>query len=143
VSVNSLRDLHLLSRVPADMRPHVWALRDKGVDFDKLLKLVVPPSRGRPRKAALPKAKRRRPFTVMFKEHEWDELVRAYRDHGLASTDRQAIRKFIEEYVRDVYGGKKSAFFKGIPTHGSELMTMDRLVLSLQRRLSRWRTLQK
>jgi hypothetical protein len=133
----------MLSRVPVDMRQHVWALREMGVDFDKLCKLVAPPRKGRPRKATPTKVERRRPFTTLFDECQWDELVRAYRGNGLANTDKQAIQRFVEEYVSDVYGGRKHTFLKGIPTRNSKVMTMDRLIASLQRRLSRWRSLQK
>ena len=141
MSKNSMRDMMLLLRVDPMMRKAVWELRDHGLDFDKLMLMMAPNKRGRPRKTkdlVLPR-KRGAPNTSPFKIRAMDELVRIYRERGFAKTDRAAIKLLVEEYVRDCHQGQMRRYLAGLPVRRGGIMALDRFVLSLQHRISRYR----
>lgn len=141
MSKNALRDFLMLSRVDSTTHNSIWELREHGVDFDKLLALVAPAKRGRPRKTktlASPK-KRGAPITSPILMPALDDIVRGFRELGRTDTDRAAIRLLVIEYVRDCRGNRMHSYLASLPTRPGETMTLDRLVRSLQCRLSRHR----
>lgn len=130
-----------LLTLPLEVQEAFQTLERHGVDFEKLIALVCKRKRGRPRKAKRIRArgaKRGAPSLLPFTMQDLSDFVDACKEEGKATTDAGAIRELVklEATYQCCTAWTLAASF---PYRGVYTLSPEKLVRSLQQRLSRHR----
>jgi hypothetical protein len=144
MSKNTLRDVYRLMALPADVQSAISTLCDHGADFDKALTLVDPHKRGRgrpPKKTSVATTPKHpgAPDLSPLPMQVLAELVDHYKSEDIASTDRGAIKEFLNDYSKSC-GKPVSTICANQRTRNATKMTPEKFVRALAERLSRYRS---